>query len=344
MQLAMLDHLFLALGLVFALPIVFFFTPTFGELAAAVPRWLGRPPHIWDDDARLLWVELDDQGLLFAFVYDGEERVFQPTGHRRKHWVRRWERDCGVVWEQRAALAPADAVVVAAGQVVLPTPHGTLRAIDPVSGATRWQVELPLERLRPALVLGERVLYGGRRRGAPADDWMCFDATTGARLHEGRGSLEQAEQRLFDEPEGPEPDREDIEAWRRRLGSERRVRQRLFPEAIERDDWLADRRCELIRAPRTGGAGWELLLRLRGDADGFRHPLGPASEGSALRFVRELRPRCYAVQATGVLRTPHGKQCVTLVVDAARGRVLAELSRAGSRVLSPRGRFEAVAV
>ncbi|MET0385763.1 MAG: hypothetical protein ABW321_07375 [Polyangiales bacterium] len=299
-----LEHLVWVIMLALAAPFVLVFTPWVGMFLAALPRWLGRHPGLWDDDARVLWVECAADGCVEALVYDADEYLFGITHRPRRHWVRRWEHGRGIVWEQRAALTQPDVAVAAHGCIVFATLERELCAVDARTGALRWRAPLPLTRLEPVLLHEESLVYEGDDPESGATRWVQLSAVEGKRVAEGQGD-----------------------------------REGTFIGVSARDDASAPERCELLQLPQNPSPGTEpeCVLHLRGDSHGLRHPLGPAHPDSEITSSKQLGPGLYAVRVTHVQRPPE-RQTVTLLVDVSAGRVLADFAALSGWVVTPGGK------
>lgn len=325
--------------------LILFFTPVFGELASRMSRCLGRPPRLWDDDARVLSAEFDGDGLVQALVYDAEETLFNPSGRRAKRWVRRWERGRGIAWEQRAALAQREVVTAAGEIVVFPTITGTLRAVDARTGETRWEVPLALERLEPTRTVDSMLLIGGTHRETKRDAWLEIDTRDGAVRAEGKGDLGEVEKRLRGEPRGPDPEPRDIEGWRRYFGDDARLRREWADPETSEPSWQIDNRTELVKEPRPNDERFshDLVLRCCAAAGEWSYTLGPAGADAELIAARPIGDH-YIVDVIEVWRAPDGTQRVTLILDMAQRRVVADICQSRAQFVEPGGALRALAL
>jgi hypothetical protein len=317
-------------------------SPFFGLVGSQVSRWSGLPPRIWCDDARVVAVDADGEGLLQALVYDGEEQLFSPAASNRRHWIRRWERGRGIVWEQRAELTRADVVRAVDGGVIYPTLDGQLRAVDARTGATRWERKLGLDRLQPTVELGTTLLIGGTDTTTKGDAWLQIDARDGSVVAEGRGDFDDAARELTDsKPVGPEPPLDDFDGWRRHLGSDARARS--FLSTVVYDDEsvpFIDNQTQAVKVPRPVGDRYDfdLVVERKAGKASFRYVAGIAGSDAGIESVHANGPLS-VVLLKGVFRPGDGSQTITLIVDMARGRVIADLAESRTAILTPAGKL-----
>src|SRR4051812_18825533 len=134
-----------------------------------VVRKLGGHPPVWSGSySRLAHADFDEDGLVTALVYAGLE-VSSGT-----HWVRRWERERGMVWELPAKRENWDALPVHDGAVIFRTPDSRLVAADMKTGEIRWRrafMMVPEE--TPRIIEGDLLYLGD------TGSWLRVDPSTG---------------------------------------------------------------------------------------------------------------------------------------------------------------------
>ncbi|MDB4986821.1 MAG: hypothetical protein JWN04_1999 [Myxococcaceae bacterium] len=101
-------------------------------------RFKGRSLPIWATGSRVLEVEQDAQGYVSTLVYCGDRG---GRGSRR-WWLRRWERERGVVW-QLDYTPGASSIVARDGRLVFIDQKGKLTSIETKTATVVWSINTP---------------------------------------------------------------------------------------------------------------------------------------------------------------------------------------------------------
>jgi hypothetical protein len=149
-------------------------------------RALGVKAPIWQDHAALLDVTYDEQGFVQGVLYAGGERE-----GRAQYWVRRWQRERGLLW-QVPGCSDERTLALAQGVVVIPTEDKRLLGVDAQSGARRWELRL-----------SEYVKKGPRWKGSSLlyllndGSWLCVAPRDGTVSARGALTSSSADEELF---------------------------------------------------------------------------------------------------------------------------------------------------